>query len=395
MKNLRLPMLALALWLTAVERGWSGQENGLLVYQEPPRTYVEVLRFTSITPGTAYATVLSPTGSVRQVWNTGMIAEVDYPNSDAAVDPHDANQHIKQLQSLMSKYPDWKYQLQGALVRWQNALSAAGTVKAAQPAAVTAQINTVPSLEVDGTEYQNVSLAGATESTASIMHSDGVTTFKLSDLTPTQIKALNRTSSSTQIDVDWLEQLKVSANPQSESAFPSDNTSAYQASNSGDQSSKAFNPLSQISDFFAKRGYAPSSLPAYDRQILLLHEEKPGLAFDVSVGGHDSTIKEVDIIFFVSLVPGAGNYHDESQLEKKAFRDSCELGFEEILNVTMSVVPSVDDVVNTWMSKDIMRIYSNVLTGFKDSITDDGFTYEFEWSPTGGICGLTITPSAK
>ena len=48
MRIFTLLMLALALWLATVVRGWSGQENGLLVYDEPPGSFVEVLRFTSI-----------------------------------------------------------------------------------------------------------------------------------------------------------------------------------------------------------------------------------------------------------------------------------------------------------------------------------------------------------
>lgn len=204
MKNLRLLILAPALWLATVVHGWSEQENGLLVYEEPPGTYVEVLRYTSITPGTAYAILISPSGGTRHCWNGGVLAQVDYPTG--GVDPYDANQHIQQIRSLLTTYPQYKVQLQGALARWQNALSAAKQIKPA-PEVGIAQGPTLPALTVKNVTYRKVTFAGISGNTVSITHSDGAASIQLVDLTDEQLSALNKTTASVHIDPDsWKKQ---------------------------------------------------------------------------------------------------------------------------------------------------------------------------------------------
>jgi len=208
MKNSTLLMLALILWLATVVHGWSEQENGLLVYEEPPGTYVEVLRYTSITPGTAYAILTSPSGGTRHCWNGGLLAQVDYPSG--GVDPYDANQHIQQIQSLLTTYPQYKVQLQGALARWQNALSAAKQIKPA-PEASTAQAPNLPTMTVKNVTYRIVTLAGVDGNTVTITDSDGIARIQFTDLTDDQVNALNKTSASVHIDPDSISKLQAAS----------------------------------------------------------------------------------------------------------------------------------------------------------------------------------------
>jgi hypothetical protein len=210
MKIFTALILSLTLWLATVAPALSdqSQENGLLVYDEPPGGYVEVIRFSSIADGTGYATVISPNGNTRHCWNSGMIARVDYPEAFGAIDTPTASEHLQQIQSLLASYPQWKMQLQGALVKWQNALSLAKQTKPAQQAASPVQRRELGSLEVDGTKYENVTLNGVNGDSASIIHSDGAAMIKLDGLAQLQIASLNATSTTAHIDPDWKQKWK-------------------------------------------------------------------------------------------------------------------------------------------------------------------------------------------
>lgn len=92
--------------------------GGVIVYRDPPSTFVQACEFVrTLSSNSNYSTLALAGGGTMQVWNTGIIAQINNPQ---AGDGSDAQDQISVLQGLINRYPDAQAPLQRALARWQE-----------------------------------------------------------------------------------------------------------------------------------------------------------------------------------------------------------------------------------------------------------------------------------
>lgn len=117
----------------------------------------------------------------------------------------------KRVLSLVEKYPQGKPTLADAIASIETAIRrlkegeilVAGTWKPATtavPMKAPESANTVPEITVSGRPYRSIKLTGVVGDTAKVMHSGGVASFSIANLTQEQIKLLNSTTSLVSID---------------------------------------------------------------------------------------------------------------------------------------------------------------------------------------------------
>ena len=110
----------------------ASEPRGLIVFTEPPSTYVQTLEFTSyVRSNVAYSTIVRTNGQREHVTNSGIMGIIDYPPAQiSATDETQATAAIQQIQQLQRQCqrPDLAPKFQLALTRWQTVLSAIRSV---------------------------------------------------------------------------------------------------------------------------------------------------------------------------------------------------------------------------------------------------------------------------
>ena len=197
-----IPMVMLGM----VTTGLSSPAMGLVIYNEPPGTYIEALEFTSLTRGNIqYSTVVLPSGARQQIPNSGIQALIKYPPINVvSMSQDEAESTIKQVHDLQGQFPQpqCKPPLERVLAKWQNALAVYKQMAKSAPPS-SKDPGKMPALQIDGTAYENVTLTSIDAEVAGISHESGVSKIPIAKLTKDQILALNKTSASVRIDPDW------------------------------------------------------------------------------------------------------------------------------------------------------------------------------------------------
>ena len=113
----------------------AASSSGLLIYSEPPSTYVESCEYVSVVSGPAYSMIIRPDGKRFQLGNNAQLTKIDYPTLNPALDtPAVANANIEKIQGAISRYAQFKTQLLAVQAKWQNALTVAKQFETRQAA---------------------------------------------------------------------------------------------------------------------------------------------------------------------------------------------------------------------------------------------------------------------
>lgn len=179
-----------------------GQDaNGLLIYSDPPSSYLETCEYRSLDAGKpVYSTVIKINGQKFQVKTGGTWIVVEYPPIDAQTIKSSAGAHVDEISRLISQYPQFRNQLIVAQTKWQNALAFANQV----PHTTKAEPQTLKNnLTVDGIQYDDSKLTSVNVDSVGISYANGAATIPLAKLSKDQIISLNATSASVQIDPNW------------------------------------------------------------------------------------------------------------------------------------------------------------------------------------------------
>jgi len=176
--------------------------RGVVLFDEPPQTYVQALEFVTLeTTSVAYVTASLPDGKKREIPRTGIVAVINYPTQLPTEQfPNEAATTTQNIQALRSKYPQYVVKLDKALAAWTTALAvyqqkqkSATTAKPATPSPGT-------TLEMGDVNYTGVILTSFDGAFVGIEHAAGFARIPVHKLKPEQIAALNGTTSSVRID---------------------------------------------------------------------------------------------------------------------------------------------------------------------------------------------------
>ena len=169
---------------------------GLLLYAEPPSTYVELLRFRAIRPAPVITTAILTNGITRQVRNNAIIARLDYP--DGTENEEQAKAALTLTRQMATKYSQFNGSLAEVASRWENALN----YLIAQKARQLATARTLPpaaTLTLGGHAYENPRLVAVEQGLAKVEHASGMARIDTSKLSATELQSLNATSTAIQI----------------------------------------------------------------------------------------------------------------------------------------------------------------------------------------------------
>ena len=214
-------LLALALWGAFLASGSASQleTNGVLVYHDPSvPNYIETFFYNQNSRKNLFdGELITTSGSRRTYKLDGVIADIEYPIPKSPASIVTANLNIQRVNDLLAQYPQQKPKLQPVLMAWQTALQfennrlknasknqpgeAASAGTASKPGALS-------SFVVNGESYEGVTLSSVDEDAVSVVHSAGVAKFKLAALSKEQLVALNKTSTTAQVDPEWNEKQK-------------------------------------------------------------------------------------------------------------------------------------------------------------------------------------------
>jgi hypothetical protein len=202
MKSLTFEWIGvLMILLSCGETIAASPSGGLVIYQDLPSTYVEALEFVTINAtSVTFTTVDLPSGKKQEIPRAGIIAVLDYPPvppTDAV--PQEAETTFRSIQKVRPKYPQFTAKLDAIQAKWTNSLDVYRQRQRTAKASPTPTSKAL-TLKVDGIVYEQVVLTSFNGATVGIEHSAGVADFRAIKLTPEQIAALNRTSSTVQID---------------------------------------------------------------------------------------------------------------------------------------------------------------------------------------------------
>ncbi|MEP6672810.1 MAG: hypothetical protein ABJF10_26835 [Chthoniobacter sp.] len=204
--------------------------NGLLLYREPPGQYVEALRYFSFTQGASDSVAILVTGKPVRVWNSGIIAVLQYPPANVtSVSPENASLMVRQARGMAARLPDYASQINVVVEKWQNAESFA-TAAARQIALKNAHASSV-TLLVGSVRYNAATLSAVGQDDVTIMHANGVAKIPIDALSKDQIVALNKTSTTEKVDPDTLEKRQIAKNSSSDNQQKSGQTVASVPSN--------------------------------------------------------------------------------------------------------------------------------------------------------------------
>jgi hypothetical protein len=126
MKSLIIILIALlAILIPSREVLGAGAARGLVLYDQPPSTYVVPLEFFAIrTTSVAFVRVTLPDGRQQEIPRAGVVAVIDYPpDSPAASFPTETAAATQNIRALSAKYPQCATKLNKALTKWTNALA--------------------------------------------------------------------------------------------------------------------------------------------------------------------------------------------------------------------------------------------------------------------------------
>ena len=137
----KIALLAISCFLSLWSSGFAAlPANGVLIYVEPPATYVEVSEFTSITENTfQYSTVIySSNGKSAQIKTPGIKGVINYPTADFSTDSNQtfdltfgdtASAMLDRIHTLATTYPKAGSLLKGAETKWSTSLRLWTSVK--------------------------------------------------------------------------------------------------------------------------------------------------------------------------------------------------------------------------------------------------------------------------
>ena len=179
---------------------------GLLLFNEPPGTYVEIVEYSKIIAVINISKIITPKGESQPVYNSGVIARVDYPSryTDAEIVKM-GDLKIQEIKNLIVKYPQYKNKIQVALSKWEDALPASNKIIEDRLKVIQASASGLKSFSMNGVTYKNVTLSSIDGRMVDITHDDGISKLNLKSLNPAQIEELNKTSESVHIDSNWEE----------------------------------------------------------------------------------------------------------------------------------------------------------------------------------------------
>jgi len=203
MKSLIMKIIGiLAILIPFGEVFGAGAVRGVVLYDEPPATYVVALEFVTIrTTSVAFVTVTLPDGRKQELPRSGVVAVIDYPPEIPGGSlAKDAATATRNIQALSSKYPQCAVKLNAALTKWTNAVAFYQQKQKAatpSPSSTPSQANT---LEIGGVKYTNVTLKSFDGGFIDIEHAAGFARIPAIQLKPEQIAMLNTTSSAVRID---------------------------------------------------------------------------------------------------------------------------------------------------------------------------------------------------
>jgi hypothetical protein len=182
-------MLLLSLAVSAVlvsAEAWAADAKGLILYAEPPATYVEAFEFHAFSrESVRYSTVTRNDGSRRQINTGGIVAYIPYPPTEP---PLDAAQQLQQIAALLQKHPQHKLRLEAAAAKWRavaeapKAPVAAATPTPPSPAPAAPPAGSLTITTRDGTRYDGVTVTKVLDDVISIMHEAGTVTIPLEQL---------------------------------------------------------------------------------------------------------------------------------------------------------------------------------------------------------------------
>jgi hypothetical protein len=181
MKSIFAVLIALA--LSSIISLAASVPLGFIIYTDPPSTYVNGAEFSSYAnTNSAYSTITRTDGESEQVWNSGIIGIINYPEGQPS--EADAAQALRYIQDLQRKCPQEEFRayFQAAYTRWQNALTfarrSAEVASQATPSAMapaqTANDQTLSFVTRDGSKYENVELKGRDGGGITVMTDSGI-----------------------------------------------------------------------------------------------------------------------------------------------------------------------------------------------------------------------------
>ena len=158
--------------------------TGLLIYSEPPSTYIDSTEYVSISSNLGYSTIGQPDGTSIQIRNGGTQVIVAYPPATPGADfEPEANQNIQKIQKLIKQYPKLQKPLVAAQTKWQNALAFVKQLAIRQQNnQSSAKSDKLTFTTTDGRLYKEVEITKADESGISITSPDGIEHLKFSVL---------------------------------------------------------------------------------------------------------------------------------------------------------------------------------------------------------------------
>jgi hypothetical protein len=202
MKSLTIKLVALlAILILPGEALGAGTERGLILYDQPPATYVVALEFVTIrTTSVAFVTVTLPDGRKQELPRSGIVAAIDYPPEIPAESfAKDAATATQNIRTLSAKYPQCAAKLNAALNKWTNALAFYQQTQKLGPALPSLKTSNGTTLDVEGVKYSEPILSSFDGNTVTISHSAGILRLPIEKLKPDQIRFLNSTSKTVRI----------------------------------------------------------------------------------------------------------------------------------------------------------------------------------------------------
>jgi hypothetical protein len=203
MKSLIISLVALwAIFIPSGELLGAEAARGLVLYDEPPATYVLILEFVNIrTTSVAFVTATLPDGTKQELPRSGIVAVIDYPpDTPGGSFPTDAATATQNIRAFSAKYPQCAAKLNKALTKWTNALAFFQQKQKTASVAPLATPSRGTTLEVGGVKYTDVTLKSFDGTFIEIEHTAGFARIPATKLKPEQIAALNVTSSAIHID---------------------------------------------------------------------------------------------------------------------------------------------------------------------------------------------------
>jgi hypothetical protein len=159
--------------------------KGFLIYTDYPSKYVEACEYAGLqTGGAIYSTVQRPDGKSLQLANGGLLITVDYPPLKPGAEEFKdvARLKIGKIQKLLSQYPQYKEQLQGAMTKWHKAAENFKQQPKPTPATIIIPDNEEPDtpdeklsfVTSEGTKYDNVILTSSDPTGISVRIESGI-----------------------------------------------------------------------------------------------------------------------------------------------------------------------------------------------------------------------------